>query len=45
MGLVYAKEPLHIDEVESAANIVKRFCTGKDFESLTVKRIDSSYKI
>ena len=29
MALIYSEEPLHIDEVEPAVNIVKRFCTGE----------------
>ena len=29
MGFNYAGEPLHIEEVEPAVNIVKRFCTGE----------------
>ncbi|XP_021344531.1 putative glutamate synthase [NADPH], partial [Mizuhopecten yessoensis] len=38
LDFVYAKEPLDVSEVEEAANIVKRFCTGAmSFGSLSIE--------
>lgn len=38
LDFVYAKEPLDVSEVEEAANIVRRFCTGAmSFGSLSIE--------